>query len=528
MYKCKSCGGDLVLNIAGQMLKCPFCDSEYPVSEFEDAREIKAQDTYETTIYTCSQCGAEIMTTDSTAVTFCSYCGTEANLEGRLSQEKRPKYIIPFKKTKEECKEIYSRNAKSQPYAPKEFTSPDFLENFRGIYIPYWELNVGFDRNPELKVVEKYTSGGYDYTDEYTAHPDIKNTTIPVPQDASSGFDDEISSQIAPFNKEDMQDFNPAYLAGFFADTADVDVGVYTEQAMSMAEDHVINNVQSQFRAGASVNVTADPRARSELFGSRVTESHLNLFPVWFLTWRKGDRLAYGVVNGETGKISADVPVDIAGFLKASAVIALILFVVSCIASVLILPATVLMISSLAALLVHYYYRKEIISIADRESHANDLGALSGEALEEAKRNKGRRGRRKGAGIKTLVWVLVAFAILFVMLADSSARPRAVIVCFIACAVGIAFEVTALKAAAAVKEKSMKLILLLPLAAEIIAFLIAFAAPIHDWVYYAGSIIALAAAAAASISMIMQYNLLTTRPLPEFHNREGGNQDVGK
>ena len=74
----------------------------------------------------------------------------------------------------------------------------------------------------------------------------------------------------------------------------------------------------------------------------------------------------------------------------------------------------------------------------------------------------------------------------------------------------------------------MKLIVFLPPAAEIIAFLIALTAPVHDWVYYAGSIAALAAATVASLSMIRQYNLLTTRPIPEFHNREGGNNDVGK
>ena len=213
MFKCKSCGGDLVLNIAGQELKCPFCDSVFPVSDFEDANEIKEQEVFETTIYTCTQCGAEIMTTDNTAVTFCSYCGTEANLQGRLSQEKRPKFIIPFKQTKEQCKKIYSEHAKKEPYAPKEFSDPEFLENFRGIYIPYWEMSVGFDNNPELKVKETYTSGDYDYTDEYTANPQLKGTQIPIPQDASASFDDEISAQIAPFNKEDMVDFNPAYLA---------------------------------------------------------------------------------------------------------------------------------------------------------------------------------------------------------------------------------------------------------------------------------------------------------------------------
>ncbi|MBO4336876.1 MAG: hypothetical protein J5842_02230 [Lachnospiraceae bacterium] len=527
MYKCKSCGGDLVLNIASQELKCPFCDSVYPVSEYQDAEEIKQQDTYETTVYTCSQCGAEIMTTDSTAVTFCSYCGTEANLQGRLSQEKRPRFIIPFKQTKEQCKAIYTEHVKKQPYAPKEFTSAEFLENFRGIYIPYWELDVGFDKNPEMKVCVKYTSGGYDYTDEYLAHPDIINTTIPVPQDASASFDDEISAQIAPFKKEDMQDFNPAYLAGFFADTADVDAEVYSEKAMAMAQDHVIKNVEKQFREGAKIEVPSELDKRTELFGSRLTGSHLNLFPVWFLTWRKGDRLAYGVINGETGKIAAEIPVDVSKFLKTSAVIAVILFIVSCIASLLVLPATILMISSVATLLVHYFYRQEIISIVEKETHANDLGALSGEALKEAKKGIRKHGLKKDNTITKVTTIFITFTALFVLLNGSSARTRSVIVCFIVCIIGIILQVSSLKYLPRLKEGSMKLLIMLPLAAEIIAFLIAFSAPVYDWIYYAGSIASLAVSAVVSISMIQQYNLLTTRSIPEFHNREGGNKDVG-
>ena len=45
------------------------------------------------------------------------------------------------------------------------------------------------------------------------------------------------------------------------------------------------------------------------------------LFPVWFLTWRKNDRVAFLVMNGETGKISADLPVDIRRFLLGSAAV---------------------------------------------------------------------------------------------------------------------------------------------------------------------------------------------------------------
>ncbi len=528
MFKCKSCGGDLVLNIATQELKCPFCDSVFPVSEYEDEKEVKKQDTYETTIYTCTQCGAEISTTDTTAVTFCSYCGTEANLEGRLSQEKRPKFIIPFKQTKEQCKSIYSANAKREPYAPKEFTDPEFLENFRGIYIPYWELNVGFNENPKIKVVERYTSGNYDYTDEYTADPELKGVNIPVPQDASASFDDEIAGQIAPYNKADMVEFNPAYLAGFFADTADVDAEVYNEKALAMAHDHVIKDVASGFRAGATVDVPSDLESREKLFGSKVNSSHLNLFPVWFLTWRKGDRLAYGVINGETGKLSADIPIDVNRFLRASVIIAVILFVISLITSVLILPATVLMISSIAAILVQYMYRSEIISIAERESHINDLGALSGDELEHAKKNIKRNGVKKKKKLSTYMIVVVAALIVGSLVAFDSAASRATVVCLVVCVIGLILHVTAISSMSGIQEKSMKSIALIPLAAEIFAFVIAFMTPVQDWIYYLGSIVSLTAVAIVSLNMIKQYNLLTTRPIPEFHNREGGNSDVGE
>lgn len=528
MYKCKSCGGDLVLNIALQELKCPFCDSVYPVSDYEDAKEVKEKDTYEAKVFTCTQCGAELMTTDNTAVTFCSYCGTEANLEGRLSQEKKPKYIIPFKQTKEQCKAIYSAGAKKEPYAPKEFTDPEFLENFKGIYIPYWEMNVGFTNNPELTVKESYTSGNYDYTDEYKAEPQLRGVRIPIPQDASASFDDEISAQISPFNKDDMVEFNPAYMAGFFADTADVDADVYTDKAIAMAHDHVIRDVTSEFRSGATVELPSDLESRSKIFGSRVEESHLNLFPVWFLTWRKGDRLAYGVINGETGKLSAEIPIDVSKFLKASAVIAVVLFVISCIASVLVLPATILMISSIAAILVHYMYRQEIVSIAERESHANDLGALSGEELEKAKKNIRKKGVKKKGKLSTTVFTCVGIALLFIMFTMDSAKERSILVCLAVCIVGIVLHVTSLKNMSTLKEQKMKLLALLPVAAEIIAFLVAFMAPVQDWIYYAGSIIALISVCLVSLNMINQYNLLTTRPIPEFHKREGGNRDVGK
>ncbi|MCR5732981.1 MAG: hypothetical protein K6G22_00095 [Lachnospiraceae bacterium] len=532
MFKCKNCSGDLVLDVKGSILKCPYCGGTFPVSEYETMDEVKEQegfgdDTYETTIYTCTTCGAELASTDSTAVTFCSYCGTQAILEGRLSRERKPRFVVPFIKNKEDCKKIYSEKAKKEPYAPKEFTDPEFLEGFRGIYMPYWELDVGFDNEPVLKVVDTYTSGNYDYTDTYNVQPKLKKLNIPVPRDASSAFDDQIASEIAPFHKEKMKEFNPAFLAGFFTDTADVDHTVYREQALSAAEDLVISNVKKDFRGSATVTLPNDLQKRNELFGTKIREAHLNLFPVWFLTWRKGDRLAYGVINGENGKMSAEIPVDIKKFLMTSGIIALIIFIITNLLSVLVLPHALLQLSACAALIIQCFYAKEIISVRDRETHANDIGSLSGEALKKAKFDfiKGKSKSRNT--LLTIIMSIAAIGSIAIGITSKFSRDSSLAGCFFTFAGGVVIYLISLKPLSTVREKRMKLVSLLPPVSEFIALYTLATNTIEDWKIYIGSALSMIVCLIVALLMIMDYNLLTTRSIPEFHNRKGGNRDAG-
>ena len=51
------------------------------------------------------------------------------------------------------------------------------------------------------------------------------------------------------------------------------------------------------------------------------------MFPVWFMSYRKNDRVAYVTINGQTGKISADVPIDEKKYALGSLILALPIFV---------------------------------------------------------------------------------------------------------------------------------------------------------------------------------------------------------
>ena len=60
--------------------------------------------------------------------------------------------------------------------------------------------------------------------------------------------------------------------------------------------------------------------------GSTDRTVELALLPVWFLSYRNGDRVSYAVVNGQTGKAAADLPVDGKRYLAGSLLLAVPLF----------------------------------------------------------------------------------------------------------------------------------------------------------------------------------------------------------
>ena len=91
MYECPNCAGNLKFNIARQQLHCEYCDTQvdpYSFHKEKDAGE-EPPGEYEATVFTCPQCGGEIVSEDTTAATFCSFCGAAAILDSRISKKRR-------------------------------------------------------------------------------------------------------------------------------------------------------------------------------------------------------------------------------------------------------------------------------------------------------------------------------------------------------------------------------------------------------------------------------------------------------
>ncbi len=364
MYACPNCGGNMKFHIPSQQLACDYCQTQADPYSFEDKDEKSfGSKEYEVTVFTCPQCGGEIVSTDTSAAEFCSFCGASTILHGRLQNEKRPNYIIPFQKTKEDCKAAYSKMMKNAFFAPDALKDSKYIDGFRGIYMPYWAFHVEQKSSFELKGSRTKRRGDYVITDHFDLKGDIDAYYKGLSYDASSSFDDNISEKLAPYDVKGMKEFTPAFLSGFYADTADVDSETYRGKAEDFATE---TSERAVYGAPEFAGISISSNLGSGELGTRTKEVDSTMFPVWFMSYRNGGRVAYATVNGQTGKVITDLPVDTRKYLWSSLALAVPIFLFLNIFFTF-MPATMLILTTILAAVSLVIYYTELAAIRKRE-----------------------------------------------------------------------------------------------------------------------------------------------------------------
>lgn len=310
MYSCDSCGAGLRFDIASGMLLCPYCGSEKDPKTAKNGAH--TGDEFETNVYTCTQCGGEIYTLDNDITGFCSYCGATMAFQSRVVKMQKAERIIPFRKTKEDCKDSYHRMVVNAVFAPNEMRDTDYVESFRGIYMPYWMYNVKQQHPVELEGTKSYTKGKYDYVETYRLNAQLDMDYKDIKHDASKTFPDEISEAIEPYNlDQDVEEFNDAFLCGFYGELQDTDNGDYKPYAQDIANKLTCEKLE---KAWDDITVENSDQIKAKL-ESEFEEPRMMLLPVWFLSYRNKNRVSYTVINGQTGKASGMIPVSLPKFL---------------------------------------------------------------------------------------------------------------------------------------------------------------------------------------------------------------------
>ena len=518
--KCPNCGGGMVFDIGKQKLVCPYCDTECTVKEYRlnNAAEY-VNDNYSVSTFRCKNCGAELTAPEEQTVAYCSYCGGEAMLQQKQTETIRPKRIIPFQKTKAQAIAAYEAAVKKALYVPRELKDPDFLEGFRGVYLPYWGIDVEIPpQELTFKGHRSYTEGRYDYYETYDVNATLGGQVEGATYDASAAFDDTLAAQIAPFDQKGAKPFDEAYLAGFYADKVTASPEVYSALATEQAADKVYDTINS--KAGkVTVSVPADREKRIKTIGAKATGESVSLFPVWFLTWRRKDRVAYSVMNGQSGKITVDLPVDLKTFFLYSAAAAAVLFLALSLLPTFIQPMTMAALCAVLLVLSGRILNGELKKIRLQEQHVYDYGDNSG---KKKARPRAKAVSCLGAGLLAGFYgVLAMLAFATTTGSDGSVGPT-----FLLALIGqIVLSVQLIRNAVGMNNKSG---LLPALVAPVILILGTYVGihpevfPNDGW-YYGLATGCLIGILINALFAIGRYNDLATRPVPNFFRREGAN-----
>ena len=326
-YKCPACGGMLEFDSKTQKLKCPYCDTEIDIEGFQELEKEKTQDglddmTWESqagtawgegeeeslNVYVCKSCGGEITADANTAATSCPFCGNPVVMQGKLSGNLRPDYVIPFKMDKKAAKEAYKKHLQGKRLLPKVFKDENHIDEIKGMYVPFWLFDADVDASIRYKGTKTrfWSDSKYDYTETsyFSISRDGNIGFSHVPVDGSTKMADDLMESIEPFDFQEAVDFQTAYLAGYLADKYDVSEQESVQRANARIKASTEDSFRETIHGYESVLVE---NSNIRLLGGKAKYA---LYPVWILntSWR-GKNYTFAM-NGQTGRMVGDLPVD--------------------------------------------------------------------------------------------------------------------------------------------------------------------------------------------------------------------------
>ena len=326
-FKCPRCGGALSFDPGQQEVKCPYCDTVFPMQSLlaydqgldqmqEDQliTELDAENVWteeevkDMYVYVCQSCGGEIIGDATTAATKCPYCDNPVVIKEKFAGDLKPDLVIPFKLDKEAAKKRLEEHVRSRKLVPAVFRDRKHIDEIKGVYVPVWlyDTDARADIVYRGETVNTWRDRDYEYiqTNYYALQRSGYITFDSVPVDGSAKMDDQIMQSLEPFDVSQAVDFQTAYLAGYLADRYDANA----DEQLEIANDRIRNTVANAFlqtTAGYSMVTTERSSVRLENLKAKYA-----LYPVWLLNTSWEGKNYLFAMNGQTGKFIGDLPAD--------------------------------------------------------------------------------------------------------------------------------------------------------------------------------------------------------------------------
>ncbi len=332
-FPCQQCGAKLHFAPGSTNLECPYCGATQAIGapageaaapaavverSFEEAvRALRqqpvstiAEDGHE---IQCNGCGAiTVITAQAASCPFCDSPVIVPIEEDRVTIV--PESVLPFAIDDRTAGGKFKDWVSSRWFAPNDLAAKARRARIDGVYLPY------FTYDSETSTRYRGQRGDYYYVTETYTDAEGKTQTRQVRKTrwsprsgmvcvsfddllicASKSLPDKLISDLEPWDLGALTAFDPAYLSGFMAERAVLDL----EEGFEAAKQKMISPIQSEIRS--DIGGDTQKIDSYSISHSNVTFK-LFLLPLWISSFRYDDKVYRFVVNARTGEAAGERP----------------------------------------------------------------------------------------------------------------------------------------------------------------------------------------------------------------------------
>ena len=335
-FRCPHCDGATAYCTDGGGLTCSFCGyHEAPqvevvgkgAQEFEFTVETVERATNgwgaERKELVCNSCTAHTTLSTEMLSHTCPFCGSNAVVQTRAPQDVlRPRFLVPFATTTQDCRQKTAAWLQNSWMLPKNLQNLARSTEYTPIYIPFWTFDARTTASWRAEVHNtdanrrRYSAPNWKWErhfllklgDREGKQWDWESGAVSLVTDdllvsGSSQLSLTLLKQMRGYRLGNLVPYDPAFLAGLSAQAYDVDLETAWERARRLMRVRTKEACQEQASARSMRNFSMNLDFSEESW-------RYILLPLYLATYRYGDKVFQVMINGQTGTIAGQRPVD--------------------------------------------------------------------------------------------------------------------------------------------------------------------------------------------------------------------------
>jgi ribosomal protein S27AE len=335
-FKCPQCGASTVFRPGDENIICEHCGYTQIISAKKVGRTAKELEfTLESLALAergwgeerreihCDSCGAEIsaasldptrLSAEYNLSSTCPFCGSNRVVARTATQESfRPRFLIPFKLNIEQCIPRVREWLGKGWMHPSDLNKAASSTQLKGIYLPFWTFDALINGVWRAEV-------GYEHTERYYDHGSKSwksRTRIDwrwesgqanlSPDDwlgiGTTKVSPILLKQLYPFDLKALVTYEPGFLAGWQALNYDIQLQDSWDVVKAEMREKTRQACRDQIRSSHVRNFSMTANFADETW-------RYILLPVFAAAYRFDNKTYQILVNGQTGTVSGQKPIE--------------------------------------------------------------------------------------------------------------------------------------------------------------------------------------------------------------------------